>query len=142
MKTKALTTLIIFVVLGVLTSAFTVHTNAAALPDDPGQHCQQDLAKAAQIDTPARRAEYQILDRAAACSGVMIPPTGPCAQILAKAAQIDLPARRADYMVLDQAVACSGVLIPWTGTRQTVHQIDPVYAELKLRQVERMMDGG
>jgi hypothetical protein len=141
MKTKALATLIIVVVLSVLSSAFTVQTSAAALPDNPGQECAQVLDRAAQIDLPSTRADYQILDRTAACSGVMIPATGPCEQILARAAQIDVPDRRADYQVLVQAEACSGGWIPVTGGMPAVKGIDPAYAEYKLRQVERMMGG-
>ena len=141
MKTKALATLIIFVVLAVLTSAFTVQTSAAALLDDLGSQCAQVLEQAALIDLPSTRGEYQILDRAAACSEVMIPATGSCDRILAKAAQIDVPNRWADYQILDQAEACSGGLIPVTGGLSAVKNIDPTYAELKLRQVERMMGG-
>jgi len=102
MKTKVLTVLIMLLVLGVFTSAFTLQPVSTPTHDVTANPCQRILERAAQIDMPSHRAEYQLLDQAAAC-------------------------------LLDE----TSRVIPFTGSRS----IDPVYAEFKLQQAERMMGG-
>ncbi len=104
MKTRNSLLLVGVVLLGLLTSAFMMRPNIDLRFEAQAQLCAQNFVKAAAIDIPSHRTDYQLLERANTC---------------AKIGQLSL--------------------VPATGSKAA--SASDSYAEFKLKQAERVMDG-